>query len=78
MSNREKCNLMLDGLTEEQLVKIIELLQDAIDEMEEAEDDAYCEQLYQDYLNDPDPEKDDFITLEEYAKELGIELGNDT
>ncbi len=74
MSNREICNAMLDKLSEEQLVGIIAAIQNAIDELEEAEDDAFCEKLYQDYLNDPDPEKDECITLEEYAKQLGIEL----
>ncbi len=73
MSNREKCIGLLDGLTEEQLLRIIAVIQDAIDEMEEAEDDAFCERLYQEYLNDPDPEKDVLYTLEECKKEWGLD-----
>ncbi len=74
MSNREKCNLLLDSFTEEQLVRIIALLQDAMDELDEIEDDAFCEKLYQEYLQKPDSEKGDGTPIEEFAKELGIEL----
>ena len=41
---------------------------------DEEADDLFCEKLYQDYLNDPDPEKDEGITLEELAESEGIEL----
>ena len=41
---------------------------------DEAADDAFCEKLYEDYLNDASPDKDEEITLEELAKREGIEL----
>ncbi len=74
MSNREICNAMLDRLNEEQLAGIIAVIQNAIDEMEEAEDDAFCEKMLQNYLALPEEEKGGGITIEEFAKELGIDL----
>jgi len=41
---------------------------------DESSDDVYCSKLYEDYLNDPDPEKKEAISLQDYAKELGIVL----
>jgi hypothetical protein len=41
---------------------------------DEIEDDLFCEQLYQNYLDDPDPEKDETISLEELCRQEGIEL----
>lgn len=34
-------------------------------------DAAFCEQLYQEYLNDPDPDKDEGTTLEDCKREWG-------
>ena len=41
---------------------------------DEEADNAYCEQLYQDYLNDPDPDKHQTISLEELCKREDVEL----
>ena len=41
---------------------------------DEIEDERYCEKLYQDYLNDPDPDKNETISLEELAEQEGITL----
>lgn len=38
----------------------------------EAEDEAFCEKMYQDYLNDPD--RGEFVSFEEALKECGISL----
>lgn len=38
---------------------------------DEIEDEICCQKLYEDYLNDPDPEKDETYTLEECKKEWG-------
>lgn len=72
MSNREKCISILDGFSEVQLLSVATILENIKHCMEEAEDDAFCEGLYQSYLADPD--KGDAIPIEEFAKELGIEL----
>ena len=34
-------------------------------------DAAFCEQLYQDYLNDQDPDKDEGTPLEDCKREWG-------
>lgn len=41
---------------------------------DEIEDDLYCQRLYQEYLDDPDPDKDEVISLEELCRQEGIEL----
>ena len=65
MSIREKCDALMDKLDDKQLAYILALL-------EEAADDAYCEELYQNYLNDPDPDKGQMFSLEECKQEWGI------
>ncbi|MDO4444586.1 MAG: hypothetical protein Q4C97_03495 [Bacillota bacterium] len=73
MSEREEAKRIIDQLPEYKINSILLFLKGiAFDD--EIEDDLYCEKLYQDYLNDPDPEKDETITLEELAKREGIEL----
>ena len=72
MSNREKCIAILDSFSEGQLANIAAMLQAARDAVSEAEDDAFCEQLYQQYQNDPD--KGETMTEAELCKELGIAL----
>jgi hypothetical protein len=37
-------------------------------------DDEYCQQLYENYLANTDPDKDETITIEDFAKELGVKL----
>lgn len=73
MSEREQAKQIIDRLPEYKISNILLFLQGvAFDD--EIEDDLYCEKLYQDYLNDPDPEKDETITLDELLKREGIEL----
>lgn len=73
MSEREQAKQIIDRLPEYKMRNILLFLQGiAFDD--EIEDDIFCEKLYQDYLNDQDPEKDDSITLEELAAREGIEL----
>lgn len=73
MSEREQAKKIIDKLPDYKISNILLFLQGvAFDD--EIEDDLYCEKLYQDYLNDPDPEKDESITLDELLKREGIEL----
>ena len=72
MSNREKCIAILDSFSEVQLANIATMLQAARDAVSEAEDDAFCEQLYQQYQADPD--KGETVTEAELCRELGIAL----
>lgn len=68
MSNKERCIAILDTFTESQLASIAAMLQAAQD----AIDDAFCAALYENYQNDPD--KGEFISIEDAAAELGVKL----
>lgn len=72
MSNRERCAAMLDTFTEAQLVNVATMLQAMRQTIDDLEDEAFCEKMVQDYENDPD--KGDFVPLDDYAKQLGITL----
>ena len=72
MSNKEKIIELLDSVPDYKMGYVLAYVQ-GITADEEA-DDLFCEKLYQEYLNDPDPEKDEGITLEELAESEGIEL----
>ena len=73
MSEREQVKQIIDKLPDYKINSILLFLQGiAFDD--EMEDDLYCEKLYQDYLNDSDPQKDETITIEELAKREGIDL----
>ena len=54
MSNREKCNEILDSFSEMQLVNIVALLQAAQNAINDAPDDAFCNALYKEYRDDPE------------------------
>lgn len=75
MSTKEMIYNMIDGFSEEQLVQVCALLA-SVKKMlnEEAEDDAFCQKMLDDYRSDADPQKHDSVTLDEFAKELGINL----
>ena len=36
------------------------------------DDEMYCQKLYQDYLEDMDPDKDETYTLDECKNEWGV------
>lgn len=74
MSNKELCLELIDGFEEEQLNSVVVLLRSVKDLVDEAADNAYCLQLLEDYENDPDPYKSESVSLEDFSKELGIEL----
>lgn len=72
MSNREKCNEILDSFSEMQLVNIVALHQAAQNAINDASDDAFCNALYEEYRDDP--EKGQAVSLEDAARELGVAL----
>ncbi len=41
---------------------------------DDIEDDLFCQKMYEDYLNNSDPEKHETITIEELAAREGIDL----
>lgn len=71
MSEKERVVQLLDDVPDYKVGYIVAFMQGLI--ADEDNDDAYCEKLYQDYLNDPAPEKDTEYSLEDCKKEWGIE-----
>lgn len=72
MSNKEKCIELLNDVPEFKMGYVLAYLQGLL--ADETADDAFCEQMYQNYLNDSDPTKHDSVTLESFAAGLGIQL----
>ncbi len=73
MSEREQAKQIIDQLPEYKMGSLLLFLK-GMQFDDDIEDDLYCQKLYEDYLNNPDPEKDESITLEELAAREGIEL----
>ena len=71
MSTKEMIFNLLDKVPEYKLGYVLAYVQGIA--ADEDMDDLFCEQIYQDYLNDPDPEKDNTYKLEECKKEWGID-----
>ena len=72
MSNKEKVVQLLDSVPDYKIGYVLAYIQGIV--ADEEADDAFCEQMLQDYQNDQSPDKDDEYTLEECKKEWGIEL----
>lgn len=70
MSSREQILQLLENVPDYKIGYVLAYLQGIV--ADEEADDAFCEQMIQDYLNDSDPEKDKIYTLEECKKEWGI------
>ena len=66
MSNREKVIALLDSVPDYKMGYVLAYVQ-GITADEEA-DDIFCEQMVENYRNDPDPEKDDAVPLEDLKK----------
>lgn len=73
MSEREQAIQIIQQLPEYKIGNILLFLK-GVQFDDEIEDDLYCQKLYEDYLNNPDPEKHDTITIEELAAREGIHL----
>lgn len=71
MSNKEKVIALLDNVPEHKIGYVLAYVQGLTAE-EEAADDAFCEQLHQQYEEDPD--KGETMTEAELCRELGIAL----
>ncbi len=70
MSNKEKIVELLESVPDYKMGYVLAYVQ-GITADEEA-DDAFCERMWENYKNDPDPEKDETVTLEECMKEWGL------
>lgn len=73
MSEREQAKQIIDQLPEYKVSNLLLFLR-GMQFDDEIEDDLYCERLVEDYLNDTSPDKHDTITIEELAKQVGVEL----
>ena len=73
MSEREQAKQINDSLPEYKIGNILLFLK-GVQFDDDMEDDLYCEKLVQDYMDNPDPEKTETVTLEELAKREGISL----
>lgn len=71
MSEREMCIKLLDSVPEYKIGYVLAYIQ-GLTVADEAEDDAFCEQLYRQYEADPD--KGETMTEAELCQELGISL----
>ena len=70
MSERELAQQLIERLPEEKLGYVIGYLQGL--QTLEADDDAFCERLYQQYLADDDPERDEGVELGACKEAWGI------
>ncbi len=70
MSNKELCLKLMESLPESKLGYVLAYIQGLL--ADEADDATFCETLYQQYEADPD--KGQSVSLEEAAKQLGVEL----
>ena len=73
MSEREQAKQIIDQLPDYKIGTLLLFLK-GVQFDDEIEDDLFCEKMVEDYLNDPDPEKHETITLEELAAREGIVL----
>lgn len=75
MSTKEQIYNIIDSFSDEQLTQIYTMIVSVKKMLDnEVADDMFCRSLYNDYLNDPDPDKDEMVPLNKLADELGIEL----
>lgn len=73
MSTKEKIISIINGFSEEQLNNVLTMLESLKNIVAEAEDDAYCNKLYNEYKSNPDDTSDN-ISIEDFASELGVTL----
>lgn len=73
MSNKEKIVELLDSVPDYKMGYVLAYVQ-GITADEEA-DDIFCERMWENYENDPDPEKDEGKTLEKRAIPLVLDGG---
>jgi len=73
MSEREQVHQIIDNLPDYKIGQILLFLK-GVQYDDDIESDIFCEQLAERYFNDPDPEKEKSVPIEELAKKLGIDL----
>lgn len=71
MSDKEKIVQLLEDVPEYKLGYILAYVQGIT--ADEESDDLYCRKLYDDYLKDSDPDKDEEYSLADCKKEWGLD-----
>ncbi len=71
MSNKDRVISLLDNVPEYKMGYVLAYVQGIT--ADEENDDAFCERMWENYQNDPDPDKDKGYSLEECKKEWGID-----
>lgn len=70
MNNRERAHQLLEDVPEYKLGYVIAYIQGLI--ADEKADDAFCERMYREYEEIDDPDKEEFISLEDAARACGV------
>ncbi len=73
MSEKERAKQIIDRLPDYKMPNLLLFLQ-GMQFDDDIDDELFCQKMYEDYLNDPDPEKHETITIEELAAREGIAL----
>lgn len=68
MSNKEKAAALLEYVPSYKMGYVLAYLQGLT--ADEEADEAFCENMYREYLNDPD--KGDSVPLDDVVKEMGL------
>ena len=71
MSSREQLIEMLNQLSETQIECLKRMLICLVPSLA---DDEYCAELYKDYLSDSEEDKNDNVSIEDFALSLGLTL----
>jgi len=71
MSNKDRVISLLDNVPEYKMGYVLAYVQGIT--ADEENDNAFCERMWENYQNDPDPDKDKAYSLEECKKEWGID-----
>ena len=70
MSSREQIVSLLDNVPDYKIGYVLAYVQGIV--ADEEADDMFCERMVRNYINDPDPDKDESYPLEDCEKEWGI------
>ncbi len=73
MSNKKLALQLIESIPDYKMGFVVAYLQ-GISAADEAEDDLYCKNLYETYLDDQDPQKCDSVSIESLAADLGVKL----
>lgn len=63
MSTKEQIYNIIDSFSDEQLPQVYTMIVSVKKMIDETADDMFCRKLYNDYLNDTDPDKDETVPL---------------